>query len=158
MQLNKLVNMPFRRRKATVWDKMRNMTKEELDQENEVQHIQYLLDHWILMRMENEIGAKEKTKKLNDKIMRYAETKRKATQIQDKYGRITGKIERVTKPGKQRFKYQEVLRRQEAMAEFERVKDAKKRESIKEAKFWEMQALLEAQEKEVQEKQSALAM
>ena len=158
MQLNKLVNMPFRRRKATVWDKMRNMTKEELDQENEVQHIQYLLDHWILMRMENEIGAKEKTKKLNDKIMRYAETKRKATQIQDKYGRITGEIERVTKPGKQRFKYQEVLRRQEAMAEFERVKDAKKRESIKEAKFWEMQALLEAQEKEVQEKQSALAM
>ena len=91
--------MPFRRRKATVWDKMRNMSKEELDQENEIQHIQYLLDHWILMRMENEIGAKEKTKKLNDRIMRFAETKRKATQIQDKYGRITGEIERVTKPG-----------------------------------------------------------
>lgn len=98
--------------------------------------------------MENEIGTKEKTKKLNDKIMRYAETKRKATQIQDSYGRITGEIEGVTKPGQQRFKYQEVLRRQEAMAEFERVKDAKKRESIKEAKFWEMQALLEAQERE----------
>ena len=35
------------------------------------------------------------------------------------------------------------------MAEFEREKDAKKREATKEAKFWEMQALLEAQEKEV---------
>ena len=39
MQLNKLVNMPFRRRKATVWDKMRHLTKEELEQENEIQHI-----------------------------------------------------------------------------------------------------------------------
>ena len=59
VQLNKLVNMPFRRRKATVWDKMRNMTAEELKQEHEVQHIQYLLDHWILMKMENEISQRE---------------------------------------------------------------------------------------------------
>ena len=89
-----------------------------------------MLDQWHKIKMERLIDEETEEKKLNDKIMSFAAKTQKSTVTKHdrkSSGRRGGSshqhtsvIKSVSKPGHQSYKYQEIIRKKEALAEYHR--------------------------------------
>ncbi len=58
------------------------------------------------------------------------------TVTKNKHGDVIGTVEAQSRMGVQNFKYQEIIRRKEAIAEKRRIKEEKDQANIREKEFW----------------------
>ena len=119
----------------------------ELQEEQEARTLLNMLNHWHKIKMERQIDQETEEKKFNDRIMSFAERTLKTTVTKHHDKKNEGLerssvIKAVSKRGLQSYKYQEIIRKQEALAEYKRQKKEKQIEKIKEAKFQKIQATL----------------
>ena len=131
-------------------EKMFHKTDADRLEEQEVISVKLLIDHWLGILMDREISTKEKDKALNDKIRSFAKERLRVTTTRDKKGSLQSEVSGISKPGIQGFKFQEIRRRQEAIAEAGRLEEERLLKEQKEEKFQEMQELI-AREKELRE-------
>ena len=75
------------------------MKESDVKREQEVRQIQMMLDQWHKMQMDLEISEEVAKKKLNDKIMSYAEKKTRVTETKGNRGQVTSSVRAVSKRG-----------------------------------------------------------
>ena len=80
--------------------------------------LQQMLDTWHQKKMQRLLQEEVQEKKLNDKIMSFAERQQKVTETV--IGKSTHQLKAISKKGQQKYKYQEILRRQQAIADMKR--------------------------------------
>ncbi len=129
-------------------EKQMNLTQDELEERQELSYIQYLIDAYHGFQLDKKIEEELDHKKLNDKIIKFAQKEERTTVTKNKYGDVIGTVEAQSRKGIQSFKYQEIIRRQEAIAEKKRIKEEKEQSAIREKEFWQMQQLLEQRKKD----------
>ena len=137
------------RRNPTLFERQIGKNRHMVQEEEESRILLGMLDQWHKIKMERLIDEETEKKKLNDKIMSFAAKTQKSTVTKHESkssGRRggggspqTSVIKSVSKPGHQSYKYQEIIRKQEALAEYHRKQKEKQEAKIKEAKFLRIQ-------------------
>jgi len=67
--------------------------------------------------MDNDIDQQLEFKRINDKIMVFAQSQTKVTETKTNKGQVISSVQAMSKSGAQNFKYQEIMERREAIAE-----------------------------------------
>ena len=81
------------------------MKEADVKREQEIRQIQMMLDQWHKMQMDIEISKEVAKKKLNDKIMSFAEKQTRLTETRGTRGQVTSSVRAVSKRGNQSFKF-----------------------------------------------------
>ena len=113
------------KRRPTIFERRLGIGEHELQEEQEARTLLNMLNQWHKIKMERLIDKEADEKKLRDKILSYAERTQKVT-VTKHHDRSHGSREKssvikaVAKKGLQSYKYQEVIKKQEALAEYKR--------------------------------------
>ena len=91
--------MPARRRRPTMFERKLGMSDQEMMQEQEVRHIHTMIDQWHQMQMDEQIEKDLRDKKVNDRIMSFADKSCRLTECRDKRGNLVGSVKGFSKKG-----------------------------------------------------------
>ena len=75
-----------------------------------------MVDQFHKVKMDELIDKELEEKKINDRIVVFAQEKDRVSYVRDKYGLKVSSVKATAQKGNQSFKYQEIIRRQEAIA------------------------------------------
>ena len=94
-----LVKAPERRQRPTMFEKLAGITEQQIRENQEMRQVSAMVDQFHKIKMEKLIQREIEDKKLNDRIMKFAEVKSRTSYVTDKRGITTGSVKATAKSG-----------------------------------------------------------
>ena len=93
------VNAPKRRQRPTMFEKQAGITEQQIRENQEMRQVSAMVDQFHKIKMDKLIQREIEDKKLNDRIMKFAEVKSRTSYVTDKRGITTGSVKATAKSG-----------------------------------------------------------